>query len=141
METVTIDLILERAPSLGIGGWSDQYLEVRDKGLIDSEQRMRECQDRSLGGHGDHGSDDVQDQNVQIVKLIAALGAKENGRRIIPKAMAAKRGIDEQGADNILDGTSDRKLHVPAYLRSVLQDIGLGGGHGAAEPVRDRGSC
>ena len=29
-------------------------------------------------------------------------------------------------AEDILDGRSDRKIHVTAYLRSTLQDIGLG---------------
>ena len=41
--------------------------------------------------------------------------------------MAAKQGIDDQVADDIIDGRSDRKIHAPAYLRSTLQDIGLGG--------------
>ena len=40
--------------------------------------------------------------------------------------MAAKQGIDSEAAEDILDGRSDRKIHVPAYLRSTLQDIGLG---------------
>ena len=87
---------------------------------------MRERQERSLGGRGDSDCDDIQDQNVQIVKLIAALGAGDNGRRTILKAMAAKQGIDSEAAEDILDGRSDRKIHVPAYLRSTLQDIGLG---------------
>ena len=64
---------------------------------------------------------------MQMVKLIAAPGAKDNGRRTILKAMAAKQRIDSQIAEDILDGRFDRKIHVPAYLRSTLQDIGLGG--------------
>ena len=96
-------------------------------GLVKSERRMRERQERSLGDSGDSDCDDIQDQNVQVVKLIAALGAKDNGRRTILKAMAAKQGIDDQVADDILDGRSDRKIHVLAYLRSTLQDIGLRG--------------
>ena len=54
---------------------------------------MRERQGRSLGGIGDNDCDEIQDQNVQVVMLIAALGAHDNGRRTILKAMAAKQGI------------------------------------------------
>ena len=28
--------------------------------------------------------------------------------------------------DDLLDGSSDRRIHVPAYLRNVVKDIGLG---------------
>ena len=125
-EAVNAELILERAPSLGINGWADSYLDIRDNGLIQSERRMRERQERSLGGNGDSDCHDIQDPNVQIVKLIVALGAEDNGRRTIFKAMAAKEGIDSQITEGILDGISDRKILVPAYLRSTLQDIGLG---------------
>ena len=115
-EAVTAKLILERAPSLGIDGWADNYLEIRDNVLIQSERRMRERQERSLAGSGDSNCDDIQTQNVQIVKLIAALGAKDNGRRTILKAMAAKQSIDSQIAEDIIDGISDRRIHPRPFI-------------------------
>ena len=104
---------------MGIAGWSDPSLAVRDNGLVDSEQRIRERQERSLGGHGSGESGDIQDQKVQIIKLISALGANGNGRKAILRAMAAKQGIfDEHDIDDIRDGSSDRRIQIPAYLRS-----------------------
>ena len=106
-EEVTTGLILEKAPSLGIAGWADEYVEIRDNGLIASERRMRERQERSVGGSGDDSQDEVQDQNIQVVRLIAALGAQDNGKKTIIKAMAAKQGIDSEDAEDILEGRSD----------------------------------
>ena len=79
VEAVDERIITEKSPSLGIAGRSDPNLEIRDHGLIDSERRMREQQERSLSGHivDDEGT---EDQNVQIIQLIAALGNKDSGR-------------------------------------------------------------
>ena len=64
---------------------------------------------------------------MKIIQLIAALGEKDSGHRAILKAMAMKQGMfSDQDVDDLLDGSSDRRIHVPAYLRNVLQDIGLG---------------
>ena len=88
---------------------------------------MREQQERSLSGHV-VDDEDTEDQNVQIIRLIAALGGnKDRGRRAILSAMAATQGVSsEQDIDDLLSGTAKRRLQVPAYLRSVLSDIGLG---------------
>ena len=70
---------------------------------------------------------DVESQNVQIIKLIAALGNKDSGRRAILKAMALKQGMfSDEDVDALINGSSERRLQVPAYLREVLRDIGLG---------------
>ena len=115
------------SPSLGIAGWSDPALVVLDNGLVDSERRMRERHERSLGGRDVCDDEDVEGQNVQVIRLIAALGEKDSGRRAILKAMALKQGMfSDQDVDDLLNGSSERRLHVPAYLRDVLQDIGLG---------------
>ena len=64
---------------------------------------------------------------LQIIRLIAALGNKDSGCRAILSAMAAKQGVSsEQDIDDLLSGTAKRRLQVPAYLRNVLSDIGLG---------------
>ena len=85
---------------MGIAGWSDPYLEIRDYGLIDSERRMREQQERSLSGHI-VDDEDTEDQNVQIIRLIAALGNKDSGRRLVLSAMAAKRGVSSEHTELI----------------------------------------
>ena len=63
-KAVTAELILERAPSLGIAGWAHDHVEIRDNVLIQSERRMRERQERTLGGIGDNDYDEIQGQNV-----------------------------------------------------------------------------
>ena len=83
VEVVDEKLILEKSPSLGSAGWSDPALGVRDNGLIDSERRMRERPERTLGGHDIVDDEGVEDQNVQIIRLIAALGSKNSGRQAI----------------------------------------------------------
>ena len=41
--------------------------------------------------------------------------------------MAVKQGMfSDQDVHDLLDASSERRIHVPAYLRIVLQDIGLG---------------
>ena len=80
LEAVDMNLIVERCPSLGIAGWSDSALVVLDHGSNDSERRMREHQERALGGPGSGDDEDVENQKVQIIKLIPALGQKDSGR-------------------------------------------------------------
>ena len=110
------------SPSLGIAGWSDPALVVLDNGLVDSERRMRERHERSLGGRDVCDDEDVEGQNVQVIRLIAALGEKDSGRRAILKAMALKQGMfSDEDVDDLLNGSSERRLHVPAYLRDVLR--------------------
>ena len=120
-------LIMQKSLPLGIAGWSDPALGVRDDGLIDSERRMRERQERALGGHDNVDDEDTENQSVQIIRLIAAFGSKDSGRRAILSAMAAKQGVSsDHEIDDLLSGTAERRLQVPTYLRNVLSDIGLG---------------
>ena len=40
--------------------------------------------------------------------------------------MALKQGMfSDQDVDDLLEGFSERRLHVPAYVRNVLEDIDL----------------
>ena len=88
---------------------------------------MREHQERALGGHGRADDEDVENQNVQSIKLISALGSRDSGRRAILTATAAQQGVSsDQEIDDLMSGTAERRLQVPAYLRNVLSDIGLG---------------
>ena len=108
VESVDEKLIMKKSPSLGMAGWSDPYLELRDYGLIDSERRMREQQGRSLSGHV-IDDENMEDQNVQIIRLIAALGKKDSGRRAVLSAMVAKQRVSsEQDIDDLLSGTAKR---------------------------------
>ena len=60
------------------------------------------------------------------MQLTAVLGEKDAGRKAILKALAGKQGFaSECDIDRLLDGSSERKLHVPAYMRGTLSDIGL----------------
>ena len=62
---------------------------------------------------------------MKIIKFIAARGEKDSGRRAILKAMAVKQGTSsDQDIDELLDGSSDRRIQVPAYLGNVLRNIG-----------------
>ena len=127
VEAVGEKLIMQKSPSLGIAAWSDPALGERDSGPIDSERRMRKRQERALGGHDTVDDEDCEDQNVQIIRLIAALGSKDSGRRPILSAMAAKQRVSsEQEIDNLLSGMVERRFQLPAYSRNVLSDIGLG---------------
>ena len=68
----------------------------------------------------------VENQNLQVLQLIAVLGEKDAGRRAILKALAGKQGFSyEIDVERLLDGSSRRKLQVPAYMRGTLADIGL----------------
>ena len=127
LEAVDGKLILEKSPSLGIAGWSDPTLPVRDNGINDSERRMRERQEHALRGHDRVNDEDVENHNVQIIRLIPALGSRDSGRRAILTAMAAKHCVSsDQQIDDLMSDTAQRRLQVPAYLRDVLCDIGLG---------------
>ena len=49
--------------------------------------------------------------------------------------MVVKQGISsDQDIDDLLDGSSKRQIQLPAYLRNLLRDIGLGE---VMAPVRD----
>ena len=69
VEAVDEKLIWEKSPSLGIAGWFDSALGVRDNVINDSELRMRERQERTLGGHDIVDDEGAEDQNVQIIRL------------------------------------------------------------------------
>ena len=76
---------------------------------------------------GENLGDIMRDQNVHIIKLISALGNKDSGRRTILKAMPANQGISsDEDINDLMSGSAERRLHVPAYLRNVMKDIGLG---------------
>ena len=54
------------------------------------------------------------------------MGENDAGRKAILKALAGKQGFSSgYDVERLLDGSSDRKLHVPAYMRGTLADIGL----------------
>ena len=64
---------------------------------------------------------------MQIIKLTAAFGEKDSGRRAILNAVAMKQGmISDQDVDDFFDVSSKRRIQVPGYLQNVLRDIGLG---------------
>ena len=71
---------------------------------------MREHQERALGGHGRADDEDVENQNVQSIKLISALGSRHSGRQAIFAAMAAKQEVaSDQKIDNLMSGKAEFK--------------------------------
>ena len=71
-------------------------------------------------------ADKVDNRNLQLLHLIAVLGDKDTGRNAILKAPAGKQGfLSKYDLGRLLDGSSERELRVPAYMRGTLSDIGL----------------
>ena len=66
-----------------------------------------------------------EEQNVQVLQLIAALGEKHAGRHAILRALALRQDFSEQEITMLQEGSTSRKLRVPAYMWSTLADMGL----------------
>ena len=119
-------LIMSKSPSLGIAGWSDPDLVVRDYADIERERLQRE---RQVWWSFDlpAAAENVEDHNVKVLQLISILGEKDAGRNAILQALAQKQGFSQEDVEEIQSGASQKKLQVPAYMRGVLSDIGLAG--------------
>ena len=63
---------------------------------------------------------------MQVVKLIAAMGTGDSGRRAILEAIAANQGITDQSViDGMLNGTNDTRLRAPDNFRAAMHEVGL----------------
>ena len=70
----------------------------------------------------------LEERNVQVVRLIDALGSiGDSGKRAVLEAIARRNGVENDEVDQMLEGSSARKLAVPPHLRGAMQSIGLGG--------------
>ena len=115
--------------SLGIRGWA--VAGVLDNDAIDKEASERPQLNDPVNpwsfGSTSHDCDsDVH--NTQVVRLIAAMGENDSGRRAVLRAIAERQGISaDHDLDMLANGEapSDMLLRVPAHLRGPLQDIGL----------------
>ena len=59
--------------------------------------------------------------------MFSALGASGAGRRVVLKAVAARRGIcDPDEIEKMYEGKSDAKLKLPGNFRAAVQGKGLG---------------
>ena len=77
-------------------------------------------------GKPDDASVSDGDNNVQIARLIVALGETGEGRRGILRAVAGKQGIvDDDEIEALIDGTAKHRLRVPQGLRGAMCEIGL----------------
>ena len=66
------------------------------------------------------------ENNVQIARLISALGGSNAGRRAILQAVAERQGIDDPDViEEMMHGGSDQKVEVPIGLRDAFRSIGL----------------
>ena len=66
------------------------------------------------------------ENNVQIARLISALGGSNAGRRAILQAVAERQGIgDPEVVEEMILGGSDQKVEVPMGLRDAFRSIGL----------------
>ena len=109
------------------------------------ERRLRDSKRVSWSFAGPDEAEDVGSQNQLVLQLIGVLGEKDAGRTAILKALVGKRGLSpEYDIERLLDGSSDRKLQVPAYVRGTLSDIGLATALAPLtilEVVRERSYC
>jgi hypothetical protein len=113
---------MELSPSLGIQGWSST--SVLDYEVIAVEKQARERQ--QCWSFNDDSDQSIEHQNIQVLRLIAALGEKHAGRVAIVKALAGKQGMAMDEAESLAEGHSDQRLRVPSYMRDTLREIGLG---------------
>jgi len=75
------------------------------------------------------------DSNVQVAKLIVALGENDKGRMAILKAVAERQGIvGETALQELISGRAkpEDRLRVPSHLRVAMCEIGL---HEALLPI------
>ena len=69
----------------------------------------------------------LEERNVQVVRLIDALGSiGDSGKRAVLEAIARRNGVEDDEVDEMLKGSSTRKLAVPQHLRGAMESIGLG---------------
>ena len=69
---------------------------------------------------------ETEEESLQVVKLIAAMGKGDSGRRAILKAVALKHGITaEDEINKLMDGTAGSRLQVPEHLRAAMCEVGL----------------
>jgi hypothetical protein len=112
---------------LGVGGWA--VAGVLDNDSIDKEAEKRSQISDPVNPFGSADSDyDNDAHNVQVVRLIAALGENDSGRRAVLRAIAERQGIStDHDIDMLANGEAPANmlLRVPAHLRGPLQDIGL----------------
>ena len=72
-------------------------------------------------------------QDMQVARLIVALGEDDSGRRAILRAIAENQGITfERELDRLADVSADERLLVPANSQGALCEIGL---QGALAPI------
>jgi len=115
--------------SLGVRGWA--VAGVLDNDAIDKEvtERSQPSDPVNPWSYGSTDRDcDSDVHNTYVVRLIAALGENDSGRRAVLRAIAERQGISaDSDLDMLADGMapSDMLLRVPAHLRGPLQDIGL----------------
>ena len=57
------------------------------------------------------------EQNVQVARIIVALGEDNSGRRAILLAIADKQGItSDYELGRLADGCADERLRIPVHL-------------------------
>ena len=74
-------------------------------------------------------------ENVQVAKLIVALGENEAGKMAILKAIAERHGVvDKEALRKLASGedSDEERLRVPGHLRGAMCEIGL---HCAIAPI------
>ena len=63
-------------------------------------------------------------QNVQIARLIVALGEDDSGRRAILRAVAGMQGIvSDKALKSLYEGTTEEKVIVPPHIHAALCEI------------------
>ena len=65
------------------------------------------------------GAQHIDNENVQVDKLIVALGENEAGKIATLKAIAERRGVVDKEVPRKLafgEASDEERLHVPAHL-------------------------
>ena len=131
VENINLDMI--NATSLGVEGWSDDRMVVRDYDQIDAGRRTWEDSNPganpcwAFGASDDMFDDGAAKHNLQVLHMIEALGKHGSGKRAVVKALAARQGIvDEDQLELLYSGSPGVKLKVPSLLRQALEKVGLG---------------
>ena len=123
--------------AFGVEGWACSKV-LSESDLAGSFRGDSPC--CSCGGRKDSGDDPRSDplgrlsdlslddelHNVQVMRLIIALGSNGAGRRAILQAVAKQQGVTgEDDPEQLYSGESSVKLKAPRHIRPAVIDVGL----------------
>ena len=108
-----------KATSLQTAGWAyvsfSDYDEIERSRLAELDRVPLTAKRWAFDTPNDENGVDMQ--NVQIAKLIVALGEDDSGRRAIFRAVAGMQGIvSDKALKSLYEGTTEEKLIVRSHI-------------------------